>query len=113
MRLSPEAFYLSTNNGSNWITRILDDARHFPLLLLIGIFFLPGAAMGFYISTIMEQHWTTAGLADNVVTSIAASGANLIASTSSNVFLSTQPTEQPGLQQIPGLPNNGIVQTVL
>ena len=109
MRLSPEAFYLSTNNGSNWINANTGTMPGISSIAVIGNNFFAGSSNGVYISTNNGTTWTTAGLADNVVTSIAASGANLFASTSSNVFLSTN-NGTTWTSADSGLPNNGIVQ---
>jgi Secretion system C-terminal sorting domain len=109
MRLSPEAFYLSTNNGSNWIDANTGAIPGISSIALIGNNFFIGGGNGVYISTNSGTTWTSAGLADSAITCIVVSGAKLFAGTSSGVLLSTN-NGTTWTSSNSGLQNKGIVQ---
>jgi hypothetical protein len=108
MRLSPEAFYLSTDNGSDWTSANVGAISGISALAVIGNNFFIGSSNGVYISTNNGTTWTTMGLTDSTITSCAVSGTNLYASTNSAVYLSTN-NGTTWTTADSGLPNSGII----
>jgi hypothetical protein len=114
IRLSPEAFYLSTDNGSNWTNANIGTIPGISSIAVIGNNFFVGSSNGVYISQNNGETWISTGLTDSVITSLAvsytgSSKVNLFASTSGSIFLSTN----NGITWVhadSGLPGNGIVK---
>jgi hypothetical protein len=83
--------YLSSNNGSNWAavnTGITD--LNVKLLAVSGPNIFAGTfSSGVYLSTNNGANWTAAGLTNQNIYSLFATGSNIFAGTESGLFLST------------------------
>ncbi|MFZ1979191.1 MAG: T9SS type A sorting domain-containing protein, partial [Bacteroidota bacterium] len=108
MSLEPEAYYLSTDNGSNWTSVNVGAISGISALAVARNNFFIGSSNGIYISSNNGTTWTTTGLTDSAVTSFALGGTNLYASTNSAIYLSTN-NGITWTSANSGLPNSGII----
>ena len=88
MRLSPEAFYLSTSNGSSWTDANVGSIAAISSIGLIGNRFVVGGSDGIFISTDAGGSWRRGGLVDSSIVSLAVGSGIIYASTNFEVFTS-------------------------
>ncbi len=105
----PGNFYLSTNEGSNWIDANTENISGISSIAVAGDYFIVGSATGVYVSKDSGVTWNQIGLIDSAITSLAVSDSNLYASTSRTLYLSTNQGETWSSASS-GLPDIGIAR---